>query len=308
VEVELFIFTGNTGTGVFIASTNFRWRKATNAVLVVDGAISTDSLQANAITSGKIIAGAILASHVGTNEIIANSANIKDAVVVNAKIGDLAVDDAKIAALAVTTAKINNLAVTQGKIALLAVDTAQIKDAAIETAKIGDAAITTAKIGDAQITNAKIGTAQVQTLHIQDDAVTVPESSFVDGLVNIGTSYTSVATQSIDSLGQPVVSIFTARCSLFRANGGNPIVATARWYVDSVASGDEVIVMKSIPSSLDSGEGVEYFDQNDGTIALSRTFTGLATGSRVIEVRIKSSPSNSTEIYSRSLVLLGVKK
>jgi hypothetical protein len=311
-SAEILIGPNGFGAaGTYLFATEFRFRKAANAVLIVDGAISTDSLQANAIVSGKIAAGAIIAEHVGANEIIANTANLKDLVVINAKIGNLAVDSAKLGSLAVTTAKINNLAVTQGKIALLAVDTAQIRDAAIETAKINNAAITTAKIGDAQITTAKIGSAQVQTLNIQDDAVTVPVSSFVSAGSGLSTTYVSKATAVINALGQPVVSTFVARCKIYKSppvGGGNGVTVTCRWYVDGVADGDEVIVVSSIPAAFDIGEGVVYADVNDGSIALARTFTGLATGNRTIAVYIKASTSNAVDVYSRSLVLLGVKK
>lgn len=73
---------------------------------------------------------------------------------------------------------------------------AAIADAAITNAKIGNLAVTNAKIGDAAITNAKIGSLAVSTLKIEDNAVTIPTSSYTAGGVQIGTGGT-VNVQSV---------------------------------------------------------------------------------------------------------------
>lgn len=89
-------------------------------------------------------------------------------------------------------------------IANAAIQTAQIANLAVGTAQIASAAITNAKIGTAAVQTAHIGDLQVSTLKIQDNAVTVPSSSYVAGASNLtptegseGENFNTVASTSV---------------------------------------------------------------------------------------------------------------
>lgn len=137
---------------------------------IIDAAISTNKVQALAITNGKIFDAAVdtlkLASNAVTNAKVAagaiGSSNIIDLAVVTAKIGDAAV----------LNAKIQDATILTGKIADAQITTAKVLDAAVVTAKIGDASIVTTKIGDAQIVEAKIADLAVNTGKMANLAVT----------------------------------------------------------------------------------------------------------------------------------------
>lgn len=75
-----FFLSRTTGTGYYYAAQP-RIRKATDAALIVDGAVTADKIAANAITAVKV----------GANEIIAQTANLANLVVDTVKIADNAV-------------------------------------------------------------------------------------------------------------------------------------------------------------------------------------------------------------------------
>lgn len=133
-----------TGSGTWYGS-SFEVRKKNAGKLIVDGAIVTNLLAANAVTAEKIQAGSI-----ETDKLAANSIT-SDKIVANA------ITAGKIAASAIEADKLAVNSVTADKIVANTITAAQIADATITNAKIVDATLTGAKLADASITNAKIG-------------------------------------------------------------------------------------------------------------------------------------------------------
>lgn len=126
--------------------------------------------------------------------------------------GLLKVDYIDVNSISVTNAMIANGSITTAKIANAAVTNAKIANAAITSAKIGNAQVGNAKIANAAISNAKIGNAAVSTLKLQGQAVTLPNSYYVEGTFTTGSSsYSSVASISYTSTGNPVYVHASAR-------------------------------------------------------------------------------------------------
>lgn len=178
-----FQYSGGGGSSsVQQGAQDIRLERATDASLVVDGAI----------IAGKLAAGAIAVG----------SAAIQDGAIRNALIENLAVDSAKIANGAIVTAKIGDAQITAAKIADATITTAKIANAQITSALIADANITTAKIADGQITTAKIGDAQVTSAKVGVLTAGNLTVSALSGTVNGGASSTSarieITTNRVD--------------------------------------------------------------------------------------------------------------
>jgi hypothetical protein len=148
--------------------------------LIVDGAITTNSLAANAITSDKIAANAITADKIAANAITTG------------KIAAGAVSATEIAAGAINTSKLAAGAVTAETIAANAITSGKIAADAITADKMAANSITAA--------NAALGNASVDTLQIAGQAVTVPVQSTntADVLVaSAGTVWVEIAAATI---------------------------------------------------------------------------------------------------------------
>lgn len=192
--------------------TQWHARRKTGGELIVDGAITTNSLAADAVTAAKLAVGAITASKAVIADGAIQRAQIADLAVDNAKIANLdggkitadtitaiqiagntitatemvagtitaasgiladaVIGTAKIADLAVTTAKIQNLAITNAKIEDLAVTTAKIANLAVDNAKIADLAVTNAKISNLDAAKITAGTLDAQRIGAQTISTT----------------------------------------------------------------------------------------------------------------------------------------
>lgn len=122
-------------------------RRKSGGNLIVDGAITTDKLDAGAVTTAKLDAGAVTADKIGAG------------AVTTAKLDANAVTADKINAGAVTTAKLDASAVTADKIATNAVTAGKIASGAVTADKIEANAITLGKISSsaqAEILNSNV--------------------------------------------------------------------------------------------------------------------------------------------------------
>ena len=139
---------------------DLRIEEMTPASLIVDGAITTAKIDAEAVTAGQIAANAITTAKIDANAITAS------------EIAADAVTSDKIIANAVTTAKINAGAVTADEIEANAVTTAKINAGAVTANEIGANAVTSDKVNANAITAGKINSGAITSSKIAADAVT----------------------------------------------------------------------------------------------------------------------------------------
>ena len=150
---------GITRAGHWYAQ-DLRIEEMTPASLIVDGAITTAKIDAEAVTAGQIAANAITTAKIDANAITAS------------EIAADAVTSDKIIANAVTTAKINAGAVTADEIEANAVTTAKINAGAVTANEIGANAVTSDKVNANAITAGKINSGAITSSKIAADAVT----------------------------------------------------------------------------------------------------------------------------------------
>lgn len=166
------IFTDIYATaGVGLEVWDIRLWRQTPSVLIEDGAITANKIQAGAITTGKIQAGAVTSDKLTiANGFIVN-AMIKDATIQSAKIA--ALDAAKITTGYLNAARIQAGAITSEKLT--------IANGFIATAMIADAAITNAKI--ASLSAAKITTGTLAAARIAAGSITSEKLTIANGYI-----------------------------------------------------------------------------------------------------------------------------
>lgn len=158
----------------------------TTAYTSADVAVSTDTIQDNAVTGTKLSSSATVdadravdSNHIKDNAILSRHIALdvlQDIDIAPDSIGTSelkidAVETENITDLNVTTAKIADGNITTAKIADSNVTTSKIADANVTTAKIADSNVTTNKIADSNVTTAKIADANVTAVKIGSDVV-----------------------------------------------------------------------------------------------------------------------------------------
>lgn len=93
---------------------DMRMRKAADASLVVDGAITANKIAAGAVTTNTLAAGAVITSKLAAGAVTAAKIAVAQLSAISADLGDITVDSAHIADLAVGRAKIADASVTTG--------------------------------------------------------------------------------------------------------------------------------------------------------------------------------------------------
>ena len=124
-KFRLYTFVQHFGSTFPTYYGRFTLRRAASAELIVDGAITTDKLTANAVTAGKIAAGAIETDKLAANAVSAD----------------------KIAANAITAAKIDTNAITSDKILAGAVTSAKITVSQLDAVSATIGTLRTASTG-----------------------------------------------------------------------------------------------------------------------------------------------------------------
>jgi uncharacterized protein YjbI with pentapeptide repeats len=140
------------------------------AVTVVNNAITTAKINANAVDATKLADNAVTTIKVADNAI--TTAKINANAVDATKLADNAVTTIKVADNAITTAKINANAVDATKLADNSVTSVKVANSAITTAKINANAVDATKLADGSVTNLKIANNAVTSVNITDATVT----------------------------------------------------------------------------------------------------------------------------------------
>lgn len=152
----------------------------------------------------------------------------------------------------------------------------------------------------AAISEAFIAEAAIGTLHIQNNAVTVPVAAYNATSKNVTDSYVSFLSATIDSGGQPVQLIFNAYLSGGAYSGTSYLHARIR------CNGDEVITGMLVGEVSLSSTPQRYMC----TVIYQISTDFIVEGDNVISVEFLMTPSNAGiwTLVNRHLLLLGVKK
>ena len=228
--------TGTTGTSGFVEDPdmdNPTPQDITLTAEIVMGAVGTNELADNSVTSMKIVDGTIATIDIANNAVdntkLANNAvrteNIVDLNVTTGKLANDAVTNAKLADDSVQTDQIMDGVVTNTKLADMAVNTEELADNAVTAAKLANNAVdtdailnanvTTDKLADGAVTAAKLGNNVIAagsvthstsipstlsadvpfySIHLSGGMVTVPSGAFNGQIINI----TSTAAMTIN--------------------------------------------------------------------------------------------------------------
>lgn len=287
--------------------TGWSARRMATGELIVDGAITTDKLDANSVTAGKIAAGAITAGSAIIADGAITNAKIADGTIQNAKIADATIQSAKIAALdaakittgtlaadriganSITTEKIASGAVTAGEIAAGAISagSAIIAEGAIGTAQIADAAITNAKINDlnaSKITAGTLNAARIGANSISTTKLLV--GSFDNLLQDPGFELSSgTAGWTVTSPATRVTTNPRTGSRSFRlATNASAYVGAIQTDPIRVEPGEEYVFGAWIRLDATSGEGL------DGAIELSVSY-GADTAANTSTAAVTDSPA-----------------
>lgn len=245
---------------------------------IVNGAVDTAALGADAVTNAKLADDAV------------QTENIVDLHVTTAKINDDAVTTAKINAGAVTTTELGADAVTNAKLADNAVQTENIADANVTTAKIADSNVTTAKIADSNVTTAKIADSNITTAKIADDAVTPAKVSVLSDTLLSTTAQRFLFTQ--DTVTGYQATALSGDISV--ATDGT-VSLTANSVITSDITDANVTTAKLASESVDTSK-LAYASVTEAKIALNAITTGKIADDAVTQAKIGPGAVGTTEL------------
>lgn len=218
---------------------------AVNSVQVVNGAIGTSKIAAQAVTGSLIANGTIISSNLQDNAV--TTTKIAADAVTGAKIQDGTIGAADLGANSVGWSELTTASVYSDEIADSSVATVDLADNAVTSSKIAtgavansdlaDSAVNSAKISDYSIATADIGTGVVTAAKLSPDvgywnnnggtrytynSVAIGTSSATHGFVEIsgwGGSYTRGSNNRVWSTSSPGSYYFTSfgadSCSLY---------------------------------------------------------------------------------------------
>ena len=217
--------------------------------------------------------------------------------------------------------------VAAGSATASAIDTAgifpitstQISDNAVTTPKLAANSVTADQVGTNQIiatsanlanavvTTAKIATLSVNTLRIQDNAVTIPVSSYTGGSITLDDNNTWVNVQSaaISATGAPIMVIAAALCDTQSTSTSTPYV---EWRI--VRNSTTLVTISPPPAirSLAYDGGIDYFITPPPFSYSLGDFVSSGNHTYYLQARVVNQNSTNFSITRRSLLLLETKK
>lgn len=174
---------------------------------------------------------------------------------------------------------------------------ALVKTGLIQTTQIADAAIDSAKIallavGEGQINNLAVG-----TLKIKDNAVTIPVSAYTAGGIGVSTTYTTVQSATIVSLGGDINILVSFN---LLPNGSFPGLL-GNYYFKIIRDSTEIVGESLFLNAYQPspGSGPAYLG---GVTTAFNIADHPGAGTYTYKLQIKN-PTN-TNVQRRSLILL----
>lgn len=170
---------------------NIQVRRLTSATMIEDGAITTDKIAANTITT----------THLQTGAVTSDKLTIANGFLTNAMIANAAITDAKIASLSASKITTGYLAAARIEAGSITSDKLTIADGFIKTAMIADAAITDAKIASlsaSKITTGYLAAARIAAGSITSDKLTIA-SGFITNAMIANAAITDAKIGALDA-------------------------------------------------------------------------------------------------------------
>jgi len=290
---------------------------------ILDGAVTTAKVAANAITDVKIQAGGLTASSIATNAVTTikiadanvTTAKLADASITNAKIAPATIEASRLANGSVVTAALADAGITSAKFAAGAVNTVAIADAAVTNAKIADTTIAYAKLNladgsvpgakitDSSITSAKIVDGTIATADLADASVTsakIATSGVTAGKINTDAVTTAtIASAAVTAAKLASEAVGTAAL----ATSGITSAKFAAGAVDTTALGALAVTNDKIANSTIAYAKLNLADGSvPGTKITSATISGLqlATGG-VLTANIADSAITNVKIAASGI-------
>ncbi|WP_417550112.1 host specificity factor TipJ family phage tail protein [Methylophaga sp.] len=180
-------------------------------------------------------------------------------------------------------------------------------NAANITTYIAGAAIPNALMGLASIRTANIDVANVETLTIAGNAVTIPASAYGSAEITLGSSFTTLASVTIQSTGSPISVIASVSLRSFYGGDSEP---------DSPGVGELRLVCTQTGSVLWSTSfnfgGIRAVSQSPTTTRetitpAARHTRGVGAATYVLQAR-RVLPSNASYASNRFIQILEVKR
>lgn len=290
---------------------------------ILDGAVTTAKVAANAITDVKIQTGGLTASSIATNAVTTikiadanvTTAKLADGSVTNAKIAPATIEASRLANGSVVTAALADAGITSAKFATGAVNTVAIADAAVTNAKIADATIVYAKLNladgsvpgakitDSSITSAKIVDGTIATADLADASVTsakIATSGVTAGKIDTDAVTTAtIASAAVTAAKLASEAVGTAAL----ATSGITSAKFAAGAVDTTALGASAVTNDKIANSTIAYAKLNLADGDvPGTKITSATISGLqlATGG-VLTTNIADSAITNAKIAASGI-------
>jgi hypothetical protein len=183
----LVILLNYGGTLGYYEAQDIRVEEVLPGTLIMDGAIITNKLAANAVTAAKIAADTITAAEIQAGAI--TSSELAANSVIAGKIAALSITAAEIAALTITGAKIAAGTITADKLVANSITAGQIQAGAIGTTELAAGAVTAAKIAAGTITTNELAAGSITV-----DKISI--NSLVDACFLMGDTSHSIANNS----------------------------------------------------------------------------------------------------------------
>ena len=290
---------------------------------ILDGAITTAKVAANAITDVKIQAGGLTASSIATNAVTTvkiadanvTTAKLADASVTNAKIAPATIEASRLASGSVVTAALADAGITSAKFAAGAVNTAAIADGAVTNAKIADATIVYAKlnladgsvpgakIADSSITSAKIVDGTIAAADLADSSVTsakLAASGVIAGKLGTDAVVTvNIAANAVTAAKIASEAVGTAAL----ATSGITTAKFAAGAVDTAALGAAAVTNAKI---ADSTIAYAKLNLDDGSVPGAKIADSSITSAKIVDGTIATADLADSSVTSAKIATSGV--
>ena len=257
-------YQGTAGSGIWYVQ-DLRIDEMTDASLIVDGAITSDAIDTDAVTANKIKSNAVTSAKITSNAI--TTSKLAADSITSSKIATNAVTADAIAAGSVTTTEIAADTITSGNIAASAITADEIASNAVTTAKLDAGAVTADEIATNAITSAKINASAITAGKIATDAVTadkIQANAVTSAKINAGAVTTTELAAD---------AVTTAKISAGAVTAGE---------ISSNAITSAKIAADAITSNKIAAGAVDTEQLNAGAITTNKIDANAITASKMV--------------------------
>lgn len=269
---------------------------AVTAAKIASNAITTDKLAANAVTAAKITAGTITGDKIAANTIA--TGNLAANAVTTAKLAASAVTTDILAANAVTAAKISAGAITTDKLAANAVTAAKIASQTITASQIASGTITATQIKAGTITANEIASNTITASQIK--AGTITASQIASGTITA----TQIAASTITAAKMNVTSLAAISANLGTITAGT--IDASKVTVTNIKAAN--IAAGTLNSNVIYSGTIAANKITAGTLASGVVYAGTISADKITSGTLSAARIGSETITSGKLRINGTIK